>query len=136
MKQMIQLLTVSIAACGLGCGTVYRGNGECEIRIANRSGGNITFVVLDAKGVYYDFGLLAYTRHGSSTAGGCNVRFVEDFVIEWREGSVKRVAVLNLAKYRKWAREIRSMTFCYVGSGQWDILAQKGIEEESVVVRP
>lgn len=119
----------------LGCRHIQTKERYCQIRMANRASQAIRFVTLDPDGRSTDFGFFD-VGGGHATAAACRLSFSDNLTIQWKEnGSIKRSS-LDLSPYASKGRAIKSMSFYYLGDGQWKVVAQDGDHPDSTIIEP
>lgn len=126
---------MSVLLLFIGCAHVGTGYYSCEITMGNRSMEPIRSVMLDPEGYGTGFGFLGGGA-GSKTAGGCRLRFLKGFVIQWKEAGEIRRSVIDLSIFAARRSDIKSMTFFYVGGDKWQVIARSGNKEDSPEIVP
>lgn len=130
------LLVFIGSVLSVGCEALRSADVPCQIGVANRSGKDVSAVAIDVDGMAYRIGFLAYTPTGSSTAGGCQLRFWDGFAVGWSEDGLARKVTVDVQKYRAKRQHIGSMAFYYHGSDVWEVVAQEGAGAGSAVIHP
>lgn len=134
MRILMIILLCSAFAMG-GCIHLQSGDHYCQVRMANRSEQPIRFVTLDPDGKSTDFGFFD-VGGGHATAAACNVPLVQVLTIQWKEGDSIKRATLDLSPYASKASSIKSLSFSYLGQGNWEVVAHAGDQPNSTIIRP
>ena len=61
---------------------------------------------------------------------------MDDFTIAWEEDGVARSALVNIRQYEKKKKQIKSLSFFYIGDGKWQVVAQDDITRNANVITP
>ena len=133
-----RLLTLALLSMVTGCvnlggesASLYR------IRVGNRSSVELRSIVVDPDGLRGDFGYFGVGHPNSvKGAGFCQVRFSDGFAIEWNEAGQIKKQVIDIRRYEKKRRQIKSFGFFYLGNDKWEVVAQSGTKRDSSMVLP
>jgi len=139
MKRMLSIMvgTLLFLLAPIGCTTVEssKDNYTCQITAGNRSSKDIRFVVIDPDGTKHEFGFLAGGTSGVKGMLG-QFRFSDAFAVVWDEDGATQKVPINIMKYEKKKRQIKSFAFYYLGDKRWEVIAQSSTDENSPEVKP